>query len=106
MLSDEQYQDLMIQGNAFDTLVNQGYCRNLPYPFLEKMKRVYADVFNEPPLNINCTGCISGAMHRLWPLMEEKKAEYVKIEEDKVIQETIRKRDEATKPPVKSPFKK
>jgi len=105
-LSDEQYNQLLTQGNAFDTLINQGFCRNLNYQFLAKMKEIYADVFNEPPLNIYCSGCINSAMHRLWPLMEEKKAEYVKIEEDKIIQETIRKRDEANKPPVKLPFKK
>lgn len=96
-MTDEQYNDLLTQENSFDTLINQGWCRNLNYTFLSKMKEIYADVFNEPPLNINCSGCVNSAMHRLWPLMQEKKAEYKRIEEDRVIQETIRIRDESNK---------
>jgi hypothetical protein len=93
-LTDEQYEELLKQENNFDTLVNHGWTRNLNYPFLEKMKGIYQDVIGGTPLNINCSACISSAMHRLWPLMQLKRAEYIKRAEDKVIAETIRKRDE------------
>lgn len=96
-LSDEQYQGLLKEENSFHTLVNQGWCKNLPYPFLQTLNQIHMDVFSGPPVNLRCPSCISTAMHQLWPLMESKKAEYVKREEDRIIAETIKKRDQASK---------
>jgi hypothetical protein len=96
-LTDEQYEKLLQEEGSLDTLINHGWMKNLSHHYLSALREIYMNVFSAPPLNTGCPSCISIAIHKLWPVMQAKKLEYQKREEDKVIQETLRIRDEKLK---------
>lgn len=97
MLTDEQYQILLKEEHAFAVLVSDGWIRNLSTHFLNQMNEIYTDALGIGPFNVNCPSCIPGVVNRLWPLMQAKKAELIKREEDRVIAATLKERDEKFK---------